>query len=134
MAYENCPQCGFHKHQLISCPQCGFHRMSDRASFSRIPSEGSKKVVPRIHKAPSPASSSNYEACPHCGTRKHLVMACPGCGFSRSSYTPRKFQQSERTLREDTPSHRAAEPNKAIPTQSPVVRWKRSRVPSKADQ
>jgi hypothetical protein len=28
--------------------------------------------------------SSNFEACPTCGTRKHLLMACSSCGFSRS--------------------------------------------------
>jgi ribosomal protein L32 len=24
-----------------------------------------------------------YENCPKCGTRKHQLMACPNCGFSR---------------------------------------------------
>lgn len=27
MAYEDCPACGSHKHQLIKCPKCGFQRL-----------------------------------------------------------------------------------------------------------
>ena len=82
MAYETCPQCGAQKHQLVACPQCGFKRMTTRPHIDRELLDDEE--FPRPRHAPAAPVSSNFEACPHCGARKHLLMACPGCGFSRS--------------------------------------------------
>jgi ribosomal protein L32 len=82
MAYETCPECGAQKHQLVACPQCGFKRMTVRPTIDRELFDDEE--FPRSRSTTATPVSSNFEACPTCGTRKHLLMACPSCGFSRS--------------------------------------------------
>lgn len=85
MAYESCPQCGTRKHQLVACPQCGFKRLNGRTSAPRLIAEPEEQPHPPKDKVTlAPPSSTNFENCPQCGQRKHLVMACPQCGFSRA--------------------------------------------------
>jgi len=91
MAYETCPQCGAQKHQLVACSQCGFKRRPTRAARvhlgageqQSLPSQKDKPVNP-------PPVSSNFENCPACGQRKHLLMACPSCGFTRTANHDRR--------------------------------------------
>lgn len=82
MAYENCPQCGTQKHQLVACPQCGFKRMTKRPIIDR--ELLNNEDVTRQRAATIAPVSSNFEDCPNCGTNKHLLMACSVCGFIRS--------------------------------------------------
>lgn len=37
MAYEDCPQCGERKHQLMACPKCGFTRATWQETLHRRP-------------------------------------------------------------------------------------------------
>ncbi len=123
MAYETCPQCGAEKHQLVACPKCGFKRMTTRPPLDRELLDSEE--FPRPRSTSATLVSSNFEFCPTCETRKHLLMACPECGFTRSGnperiahkpatepkprreYTPRRENAPRRDnnpRREHTPS------------------------------
>jgi len=155
MAYETCPECSAQKHQLVACPQCGFKRMTVHPPLDRELLDDDE--FPLSHGPTPPPVSSNFEACPTCGTRKHLLMACPSCGFSRSGnqdrsakprYTPKPRQENspryENKPRHTTNSryddHRRSDylgPSTVEQERSsqnlPVVRWKRTKTTEKGN-
>jgi len=65
-------------------------------------------------RAPAAAPvSSNFENCPTCGIRKHLLMACSACGFSRSGNPERlanKPLHEAKPRYEARPQHYEAKP------------------------
>jgi hypothetical protein len=120
---------------------------------------------PRSRSPAAPPVSSNFETCPTCGTRKHLLMACSSCGFSRSGNPERLANKPPYEAKpRHEPNHRyenkphyesspryshnsryedryrdyygpsMVEQERSSHQHTPVVRWKRSKVPGRGNR
>jgi len=79
MTEQVCPKCGAPKHPLKACEACGYSWQSEQKAQISKP----RPLRPGQNRVPT-TSISGYEACPRCGTQKHVLNACPSCGFRRS--------------------------------------------------
>jgi hypothetical protein len=104
--------------------------MTVRPTFDRQLLDEGEFARPR---STTPLVSSNFESCPTCGTRKHLLMACPACGFSRSGNPERVANKSHYDEHyRDYADPPVVEQERPAP-HTPIVRWKRSKVSGKGN-
>lgn len=66
-----------------------------------------------------------YEVCPECGAKKHQLIACPNCGYTRrasnasTSTSPKASGQNSHTLPLKRPPPQQASPEKKIRNKKP---------------
>ena len=88
MAYEDCPQCGERKHQLMACPKCGFTRATWQETLHRrpeprpslpsreeSPANGVKVIVRRRKLVPPDSNKDSSD--PGRGTAKCKICGRP---------------------------------------------------------